>query len=103
MFTVYEIENSALKQRVNELENHQNDLKQHSRSNCIEVNGVPEEPNEDLPLVVKKIGEALGVTIEASAVDACHRLGPQARARNRGKIVKFNKRIVKEELLQKRT
>lgn len=98
--------NLALTKRVKELENRVEDLEQYSRANCLEINGIPEKSNEQLMEVVKKVGSSLGLQINESDIDACHRLGQKRSGDNsgrpRGIIVKFTRRIVKEDMLVKR-
>lgn len=61
--------------------------------------------NENVLEIVKKIGERVGIAIDDKDIDACHRLGVdrgEESRRTRGIIVKFVRRSVKEEVLQKR-
>lgn len=41
------------------------------------MNGVPEEKEENVIDVVKKIRNSAGVQIEENTIDACHGLGPK--------------------------
>lgn len=95
-------ENKSLKVRVNSLEEKIEDNEQYSRLNCVEIQGVPMENNENIIETVKKIGMALDMPIKEEMVDACHRL----RKRNDGKppaiIVKFVRRLDKQDMLHKR-
>lgn len=97
-------ENKKLHLRIKELERREDESNQYSRINCIEINGVPESQNEDVLQVVKNVGVSLGVTLTEESVDACHRLGPKRanEDRPRGIIVKFTRRMIKEEVLRKR-
>lgn len=53
---------------------------------------------------IKKVGSALGINITDDMVDACHRLGSKREdGKARGIVVKFTRRVVKEDLLPKRT
>lgn len=96
-------ENRALIQKVEQLETRIEEIEQYSRSNAVEIHGVPHESTEDVVAVVQKVGEALDFNITDSMIDACHRLrrkpgtsGPPAI------IVKFVRRLDKEEMLRKR-
>ncbi|XP_046685751.1 uncharacterized protein LOC124371462 [Homalodisca vitripennis] len=67
-------ENRQLKNKVQKLEERLEDMEQYSRGNCLEIHGIPQEPNEDVLTVVKDVGI----------------------------IVKFVRRMDKEEFLRKR-
>lgn len=96
-------ENKSLKQQVLFLEERLVEVEQYSRRNAVEIYGVPEGKNEDTLETVKKVGVALNMIIENDMVDACHRLykkpGTEGPA---GIIVKFVRRVNKEEMIRKR-
>lgn len=52
--------------------------------------------------VVKEVGKALDMDISDSMVDACHRLGKREDGSAPGIIVKFVRRMDKEEMMRKR-
>ncbi|XP_046685594.1 uncharacterized protein LOC124371301 [Homalodisca vitripennis] len=97
--------NRQLKNKVQKLEERLEDMEQYSRGNCLEIHGIPQEPNEDVLTVVKDVGKALDIDVSDSMIDTCHRLG---KRENKGKnyhagiIVKFVRRMDKEEFLRKR-
>ncbi|XP_022184978.1 uncharacterized protein LOC111044202 [Nilaparvata lugens] len=97
-------ENSNLKKKCNDLETRLEDLEQYSRANSIEINGIPEDKNEDIIQIVKNVGHGLGVPVQEQDIVACHRLGSPNKdgVRTREIIVKFVRRLVKENLLQQR-
>ncbi|XP_046685216.1 uncharacterized protein LOC124370954 [Homalodisca vitripennis] len=97
-------ENVALKKHVVVLETRIEDLENYSRRNCVEIQGIPEEKEEQVSELVKKVGKALDVNITDSMIDACHRIGKKTSERNqaRGIVVKFVRRTDKEELMKKR-
>jgi hypothetical protein len=96
-------DNAKLKKRVQELENQQDDLEQYSRINSVEIHGIPHSKNENVLTVVKEVGKALDFNITDEMVDACHRLGRGANASAPpGIIVKFVRRMDKEELMRLR-
>lgn len=95
-------ENFDLKRKVKTLETQLEDAEQYSRVNCLEVNGIPEVKNENVTDVIKSVGTALGMHITEEMIDACHRVGAKQDRKTRGIIVKFTRRTVKEDLLQKR-
>ncbi|XP_046684669.1 uncharacterized protein LOC124370428 [Homalodisca vitripennis] len=102
-----EAENKALRNEIAALETRVEEQEMYSRRNCIEIQGIPEEPTEtvdDVVDIVVKVGKAVNMDINATMIDACHRLGKKndaARRGPRGIIVKFVRRLDKEEL-QKR-
>lgn len=102
MYKTINEENVKLKRTVSSLEQRIDDLEQYSRGNCLEINGIPEEKNENILDIVTKLGTSLGMTINEDMVDTCHRLGQKTPDKVRGVIVKFTRRIVKEEMLRKR-
>lgn len=97
-------ENRKLTKKVAELELKVEDMEQYSRVNCVEIHGVPQEPHEDVVGVVKAVGKSLDMDISDLMIDACHRLGKRSGPSSSppGIIVKFVRRLDKEELLRKR-
>ena len=77
-----------------------NDLEQYERRKCIDISGVPLQPNEDTEDIAITIGNEIGVEVGKKDITACHRLkkvkgGPII-------IVKFKNRKKKEEFMAKR-
>lgn len=96
-------ENERLKNKICILEERLDEMEQYSRSNMVEIHGVPTEENEDILNVVKKVGVALDMNIENSMVDICHRLGKKNDSKGPpGIVVKFVRRMDKEEMLRRR-
>lgn len=97
-------ENNMLKEKIAVLETRVEDVEQYSRCNTIEIHGIPEEKNEDVVGIVKEVGTALGMQMDAGMIDACHRMGKRPGSNNAtpGIIVKFVRRIDKEEMLRKK-
>jgi protein-arginine kinase activator protein McsA len=56
-------ENKQLNKKVSELEKRVEDMEQYSRSNAVEIHGIPIQPNEDVVNVVKEVGKALDMVI----------------------------------------
>lgn len=73
---------------------------QFSRSNCLEISGVPEVKNEDTMAVVRSVAKALNLELKDRMVDAVHRLAknPQNPEMPRGIILKFCRRIDMEAM-----
>ncbi|XP_046662820.1 uncharacterized protein LOC124355705 [Homalodisca vitripennis] len=69
-------ENRELKNKVQKLEERLEDMEQYSRGNCLEIHGIPQEPNEDVLTVVKDVdwvrGRTRGKTItQVSLSSSC--------------------------------
>lgn len=96
--------NKTLNKKVADLEQRVEEMEQYSRANAVEIQGVPEQKNEDVVSVVMGVGKALDMDITESMIDACHRLGRRTGPNSPppGIIVKFVRRLDKEEILQKR-
>lgn len=96
------VENKALKEKVQLLENRLDDAEQYSRANCIEIQGVPTK-HDDVMETVKNIGQALGIQVTEPMIDACHILGNQRNTNaTPGIIVKFVRRFDAENFISKR-
>lgn len=97
-------ENKKLHLHIKEMEKREDESNQYLRINCVEINGIPESNNENVLQIIKTVGDSLGLEVKEESVDACHRLGIKRvnESRPRGIIVKFTRRLVKEEMLKKR-
>lgn len=96
-------ENKQLKNEVGILKKRVNTSEQYSRSNCLDIQGVPETKSENILDVVTKVAQVVGFNLEPNMVDAVHRLAPNTNKPNtpRGIIVKFCRRIDMEEMRRK--
>jgi hypothetical protein len=122
-------ENKCLKSKVLRLSNitkaqdeEINNMQQYSRRDCVEISGIPEEPDENTDALTVKIGSLMGIRIHESDISISHRL-PQkvqnesysSRLRSREGttsgnranrfpkiIVKFARRSVKDQFYQGR-
>lgn len=99
-----EASNKILQKENEELKIKINDLEQYSRKNCLEIQGVPEGSGENVLSVVQAVGKSIGFELENHMVDACHRLRKNETrpSQARGVIIRFVRRIDKEEFLQKK-
>lgn len=96
-------ENITLKVKICDLEERLVESEQYSRRNCLEIQGIPEDKNENLIETVKKVGKALDVDIGDNMIDVCHRLKKRREdQRPAGIIVKFVRRLDAEEVLRRR-
>lgn len=81
------------------------DKESYSRRNCMEIQGLPEEQNESVADLVKKVGEALSIDIKDDMIDTCHRLGKKKSEESdlpRSIVVKFVQRSDNEKVMNKR-
>jgi hypothetical protein len=90
----YEI--SFLKNKTSELEDHQDEMEQYQRKYNLEIHSIPEEPEEDLEVIVKELTEVLDVDIEYSDIDIVHRLN--SKLKMRPIIVKFTSYDFKKDI-----
>lgn len=96
-------ENISLKKTVGELKKRVAAGEQYSRSNCLEIYGVPETKNENIVMVVKQVANALNFKLEDTMIDAVHRLSRNPAKPNnpRGIILKFCRRIDMDSMRQR--
>lgn len=92
---ILEKENIEIRGKLNECE-------QYSRRNALEIQGVPEAPGENVLTVVKDVATSIGFKLEDNMIDACHRLRKNVNRPDqvRGIIIKFVRRLDKEEFLR---
>jgi hypothetical protein len=95
-------DNCSLKRKLGETLIRLDDLEQYSRRNTLEIRGVPVSQGEDVVQRVVDVGTALGVRVDPSAVDACHRLSSSSGREAPAIIVKFTKRAEADKLLDGR-
>lgn len=90
---------TALKEDNARLQKELNDSQQYTRLNNLEINGVPETKNENILQIVESISQAVGVKVNRSSIDACHRVPTRIPNKPKPIVVKFVSRITKDELL----
>lgn len=95
-------ENTNLRAEIKTQKEKIDEMEQYSRANCLEINGIPESKSETVLEIIKKVGTVLNVNVKDEDIDACHRLGTKLDGKNRGIIVKFVRRTMKDEILRKR-
>lgn len=93
-------ENITLKKHVTELGRRLAAAEQYSRSNCLEISGIPEENNENIFLIIRQISKVLNFNFEDNMVDAAHRLSKNKNkpTEPRSIIIKFCRRLDMEEM-----
>lgn len=96
-------DNAMLKKEILGLKKSLRISEQYSRSNCLEVWGVPETKNESVLEVLRNVGSCLGFELKDSMVDTAHRLArnPNKPEASRGIIVKFCRRTDMEALRER--
>lgn len=77
-------ENVCLRSKVSSLQAQLDDVEQYSRMNSLEINGIPEENNENMVDIIRMVGKVLGIEIEEEHIDACHRLEAIKEGKNEG-------------------
>lgn len=96
-------ENISLKKQLSETKKILRVAEQYSRSNCLEIHGVPEERSERVIDIVKTVGRILNFDVKEEMIDAVHRLAknPHNHQAHRGIIVKFCRRLDMEQFRAK--
>ena len=78
-----------LYKEINYQEDRLDDMEQYSRRNCLLLHGLPETPNEDsTSAALDVLGSKLGIQIDISAIDRCHRVGAMRKTRTAAAAVK---------------
>lgn len=91
--------NKALVLRNKELEKKVSDLEQYSRSNNVEIRGVPSTQGEDCAAIVQMIGEVSECPVAPSDLDIVHRV--PAKSGEKNIIARFLCREKKNDFLRK--
>lgn len=96
-------QNVTVQNKLKSLERDMNFLEQYSHRNNLIIYGIPEQTNENIHTVIRRL--AVAIQFEdwsLNYVDAVHRIGAKSGSRPRPIIIKFTSRLVKEEFLKKR-
>ena len=64
-----------LKSKLNHSEMSINKVEQYSRRECLEINVVPEKPNENTDEIVIAVAKKAGLTISSKDISVSHRVG----------------------------
>lgn len=96
-------ENIKLKKDLDKLQSEVHAANQYSRSNCLEIRGVPEQKNEVIIDIVKRVAKVIHFDLKDEMIDAVHRLSrnPDMPQAPRGIIIKFCRRLDLEEMRRK--
>lgn len=94
-----ERENDSLKKQVMDLNSKMNNLEQFSRSNNIEIQNVPEKPNENIVEIISSIGRAIDLPVDSSCFDFCSRVPTSIQGRPKNIVVKFISKSRRDDFL----
>lgn len=92
-------ENAGLRKTVDSLKMQVDNLDQYGRRNTLEIRGVPVCDGENLINTVVNLSKALSVDVDERVIDACHRLRKKSDGRPPTIVVKFNRRVVVDGIL----
>lgn len=93
---------NAVKKENAELRDRMEELEQYSRSNMLEVNGIPQTINENLTDIICKMSNALGHQISEKEIDICHRMKSRKEGQTPPIVVRFVRRMDRNEIIQRR-
>lgn len=91
---------AVLTKKVDELETKVRDMEQYSRRENMEINGLPATPGENEAEILKDLGRAIGVEVDASQIVAAHRVPTYNRTRAQPLVVRFKSRTLRDTWLQ---
>lgn len=91
----------AVKGEVRDLRERLRNLEQYTRVNNIEVNGLPVTREECVSDLVRDLGAAIGVEVQANDVSTAHRVPSYSRDRDQALIIQFTSRARREEWISK--
>lgn len=94
-----ERENEFLKKQVMDLNSKVNNLEQFTRSNNIEIQNIPEKPNENIIEIISSIGRAIDQPVDSSCFDFCSRVPTNIQGRPKNIVVKFISKIRRDDFL----
>ena len=75
---------------------------QYSRREILRVTGVPQKPDEDTTQIMCQIAHSIGIQISPSDISVSHRNGKSLGSNPRPILVKFVRREVKNQILQRK-
>ena len=83
-----------------------NNLEQYSRRECLEINGVPEKPNENTDDIVIAVAKKVGLAISSKDISVSHRVGRlqnnSSKRRHPTIIAKFSTRKTRDLVYDRR-
>lgn len=95
------IENQSLRAENENLSRKVNDLEQYSLNFNLVIEGVPQQPGENVYDIVVKTANAVGAHISRENIENCHRLNKRVNSLKPPSIIaKFFSRQIKESILE---
>ena len=95
-----------LKSKLKQSEMSINNLEQYSRRECLEINGVPEKPNENTDDIVIAVAKKVGLAISSKDISVSHRVGRlqnnSSKRRHPTIIAKFSTRKTRDLVYDRR-
>ena len=82
-------ENSLLKDEINVIRVHHDELEQYSRRTCVRIGNIRESEGESTDDIVLEVSKKSGADISAHDIDRSHRVGKLKQGKTREIIVKF--------------
>lgn len=95
-------EMSSVRSECKGLRNEIEILQQMGRINNLEICGIPEKRNEDIPSIIRRIATKLDVTVEEQHIDDAHRVSifsDNNSNKHKNIVVKFSSRLIKNTFL----
>ncbi|XP_044757467.1 uncharacterized protein LOC123315704 [Coccinella septempunctata] len=94
-------ENADLKLEISSLNHRLNSMEQHTKSNNIEIQDVPEKTGENLFQIIDKIGNFIGQPIKKENVDFITRVNTKIASKPKHIVVRFTTKLLRDEFLAK--
>ena len=91
----------SLEKNLNELSTMHDDLEQYTRKFNLEIQGIPEEREEDTQQIILDLARCLDISMEPKDIDICHRMR-KGNHEQRPIIVRFSNYYSKEKMYQNR-
>lgn len=101
-FVIFAIQN--LQAQVQTLSNQMDELEMRSRRKMLLIHKLPEEHNEDTPILLHKlITEQLGMSLSTDCFTRCHRMGRYEEHKPRPVLVKFKDISLRDNVWHNKT
>lgn len=94
-------ENKHLREKAPFLNFKMNYMDQHTKSNSVEIQDIPESEDQDLFQIVYCIGNFLGPPFKKEKIDNIIRISIRIPSKPKHIIVKFESKLDRDELLEK--
>lgn len=91
-------ENDFLKKKLVDVESQLHELQQYTRSNNLEIHGIPVTKEEDVYAIIKDVAKSLKINHNETEIDIAHRI-PTGKGKVQPIIVRFVNRTTKNQWL----